>query len=184
MIESVHLELLRTAGAAENPHSGRSLFEHLESVSRLLREWGAPEHVCIAGLFHSIYGTESYPIKTVDSGRRDEVRAVIGKRAEELAHLFCTSERSSFFTTIEDLEPKLKAAAEDIQTPVSPETLQALIEMEVANVVEFIPHRQDTPMKLINYYTYLFGLDDRYMSAKARQAYTEAFEAVREGHVS
>lgn len=48
-------------------HSGRTFFAHLKGTHDLLRDWGNPEPVCIAGLFHSIYGTwhfrhQAFPI--------------------------------------------------------------------------------------------------------------------------
>ena len=40
-------------------HTGSASFdEHLKGVQAVLRYWNAPEYLCSAGLFHSIYGTE------------------------------------------------------------------------------------------------------------------------------
>ena len=42
-------------------HTGAAAFdEHLTGVQSVLRQWGAEEAVCDAGLFHSIYGTEGF----------------------------------------------------------------------------------------------------------------------------
>ena len=49
--------------------------------------------MCDAGLFHSAYGTEYFPVdQDVD---RDEVRAVIGDEAEAIAHAWCTIRRDT-----------------------------------------------------------------------------------------
>src|SRR4029077_20396088 len=55
-----------------------------------------PEDVCRAGMFHSIYGTEKFQGFILPLERRDEVRALIGERAERLAYLNCAMDRASF----------------------------------------------------------------------------------------
>ena len=47
-------------------------------------------------MFHSIYGTEMFQGFTLPLERRDEVRALIGDRAERLAYLNCAMDRASF----------------------------------------------------------------------------------------
>ena len=54
------VEYLKEIGCAEQKHSGRSLLHHLVGVSKLLSERGASDTLCIAGLFHSIYGTSHF----------------------------------------------------------------------------------------------------------------------------
>ena len=76
-----------TSITSDIEHSGISLASHLLGVYSFLRLAKAPEYVCLAGLFHSIYGTEFY-----DAGikiDRTHVRNYIGKEAEELVFLFC-----------------------------------------------------------------------------------------------
>ena len=51
------LKLINSWGAKEVAHSGRTLLDHLFGVHNLLAEWGAAPKLCLAGLFHSIYGT-------------------------------------------------------------------------------------------------------------------------------
>ena len=46
-------------------HSERTLLDHLSGTCRLLESWSCPHTVCVAGLFHSVYGTSSF-----DRGRR------------------------------------------------------------------------------------------------------------------
>ena len=76
-----------TSITSDIEHSGISLASHLLGVYSFLRLAKAPEYVCLAGLFHSIYGTEFY-----DAGikiDRTHVRNYIGKEAEVLVFLFC-----------------------------------------------------------------------------------------------
>ena len=67
---------------------------HLLGTRRLLNEWGERPALCDAGLFHSAYGTEYFPHSTPVS--RDEVSAVIGDEAEQIAWWWCTVRRDTF----------------------------------------------------------------------------------------
>jgi hypothetical protein len=42
--------------------TGEDFLSHLTGVEAVLRDWGEPEPVCLAGLFHSIYGTEGFQV--------------------------------------------------------------------------------------------------------------------------
>jgi hypothetical protein len=50
--------------------------------------WECDKDIVLAGLCHSIYGTDSYHTVTIDHSMRDEVRELIGERAEALAWEF------------------------------------------------------------------------------------------------
>jgi hypothetical protein len=83
-------------GVEQVPHTHKSYLAHLIAVFRSLESQGSPEDVCRAGMFHSIYGTERFQGFTLPLERRDEVRALIGDRAEYLAYLNCAMNRASF----------------------------------------------------------------------------------------
>jgi hypothetical protein len=70
------------------PHSGATLFHHLLGTYRILRSWGCEESLCIAGLFHSVYGTPAYRGGVLPKNRRFELINVIGVAAEALVHRF------------------------------------------------------------------------------------------------
>jgi len=88
------LDLLKRLGFGELEHDSHVPFlSHLVGTRRVLVEWGERPAVCDAGLFHSAYGTEYFPVdEPVD---RSEVRAVIGEEAEEIAHAWCTIRRDT-----------------------------------------------------------------------------------------
>jgi (p)ppGpp synthase/HD superfamily hydrolase len=88
MIHNV-IEFLLDNGASDNDHSGRSLLDHLIGVAEILMSWKCDKDIVLAGLCHSIYGTDSYHTVTVDPSMRVEVQALIGQRAELLAWEFC-----------------------------------------------------------------------------------------------
>ena len=86
---STKIDFLESIGCGETMHSGRTLLEHLIGVYKVLDEGFAPLHVCDAGLFHSVYGTAYFKPKTISLDKRDIVKEIIGKDAENLAFMFC-----------------------------------------------------------------------------------------------
>ena len=89
-------DFLVEMGVEQVPHTDKSYLAHLIAVYRLLESQGYPQDVCRAGMFHSIYGTEKFQGFTLPFDRRDEIRALIGDRAERLAYLNCAMDRPSF----------------------------------------------------------------------------------------
>lgn len=145
MIDPSHLHLLQELSADENAHSGRTLLDHLRGTYDLLVAWGNTDDVCVGGLFHSIYGTEYYTLQSASLDRRAEVAAIIGERAEQLAYLFCATSRPEFFDQAGAAEPVLTHRADQTPIPVTPATIDALIEIEVANLVEQLDPTHLTP---------------------------------------
>jgi len=77
---------------ATTPHGRNgSLKVHLFRTYEILCTEKAEEAVCLAGLFHSIYGTTHYKVKSVSN--REVIRSLIGERAERLVWLFCQWDR-------------------------------------------------------------------------------------------
>jgi hypothetical protein len=93
-------------GVAEIPHTHKSYLGHLIAVCRYLESQGFAQDVCLAGMFHSIYGTELFQGFKLPLERRGEVRDLIGERAERIAYLNCAMDRASFDRAVEqDTEP-------------------------------------------------------------------------------
>src|ERR1700761_8870365 len=68
-------------------HRNKTFYQHLFNVYTYLKEHGASEEVCDAGLFHSVYGTEIYEFQD-NRITREVVRGFIGDYAEELVFVF------------------------------------------------------------------------------------------------
>ena len=82
-------------------HNGEEAFDaHLVGVQSVLRSWDAPEHLCNAALFHSIYGTEGFQGFKLPLTHRDEISQLIGADAERLAWIFCMVDRASVDATV------------------------------------------------------------------------------------
>lgn len=87
-------ELLQRLGFRELMHDSHVPFlSHLLGTRRVLVGWGERPALCDAGLFHSVYGTEYFqPDEPAD---RDDVRAIVGAEAEEIAWAWCTIRRDT-----------------------------------------------------------------------------------------
>jgi hypothetical protein len=135
VIPPKHKDFLLAQGANATHHSGYTLWDHLVGVHRILSVCGSPIDICIAGLFHSVYGTQSFKPSTVDKSRRSEVQTLIGPYAESLVWAFCTLPRPRL------LEISLKQntfdwlAKLDISTDAT-QFAQDLIRLECANLLE------------------------------------------------
>lgn len=95
--EADKLAFLNGVGAGGVAHTGNGKFDaHLLGVRRVMMSW-VPDDLALAdaGLFHSVYGTEGFQGFTLPYERRDDVRALIGERAERLVWIFCVVDRLS-----------------------------------------------------------------------------------------
>jgi hypothetical protein len=125
MIRPEHEMALKDAlGADDMSHKrAHTLWDHLKGTHDLLESWGAAEHVCLAGLFHSIYSTQQYPQQCLEPTLDNRVLIVklIGEKAEFLAYVFHKSDRLLF------LDMGHHEASQD---------LKDLLEIECANLLE------------------------------------------------
>lgn len=129
------LEFLLFKGAEQAAHLNGSLLAHLQGTRDLLVSWGCDDHVCVAGLFHSVYGTSIYDHQAIEFNERHLVQACIGTRGEELAFLFCVAQRPKAF--LEALDTLVMNSRLDGMSYVLDEPkLTELIEIECANLIE------------------------------------------------
>ena len=70
------------------PHSGKNFFDHCVNVYNILNNCGFDEDVCFAGLFHSIYGNDIFTTGKQLNASREDVKNIIGERAENLVYKF------------------------------------------------------------------------------------------------
>ena len=140
-------------GIEDIPHTEKSYLAHLIAVYRLLETHGYDEDVCRAGMFHSIYGTEKFQGFTLPLDRRDEVRALIGDRAERLAYFNCAMDRSSFDRALERPEPPYPIA--DRITGESVELSQAdfddLCRVHLYDWLEQVPRSREWDYRRASY---------------------------------
>jgi len=130
-------DYLVSLGTETVPHTGTYFLSHLIGVYRDLKEWGCPEHLYIAGLFHSIYGTEAFQRFSLPVDKRDEVRALIGERAERLTYINCALTRESLDASLAAGGPaRLWDRFLDAPLEVTDEEFTELITMHLCDRLE------------------------------------------------
>jgi hypothetical protein len=181
MVTAAMLALLDAMGVNDARPGQRPLMAHLEGTRAVLARWGSSTDICLAGLFHSVYGAEGGRARDRDANlaRREEVRALIGPPAEELAYLYAACERRSLFTntpgaatlTITDL-------FEQREVPVAEVTLRALLEIEAANMVEGPAERITYPDSLVAQIKTAFERARPFVTPRAYEELAERFRAI------
>jgi hypothetical protein len=131
------IEFLIDNGVDENTHSERTLLEHLTGTASLLMDWGCSNDIVYAGLCHSIYGTDSYHTVTIDPSKRDEVRALIGEKAEALAWEFGNRKnpRLNSFIDNDEVDLVIIECANLIEQKVDPYMLAAALDIKLPPIV-------------------------------------------------
>ncbi|WP_024906020.1 GNAT family N-acetyltransferase [Robbsia andropogonis] len=122
-------------GAGQVSHSGRTFLDHLIGVENMLKRWECDVDVQSAGLFHSVYGTNRFKTTLVGVHARPLVAQLIGREAEELAFLFCSSQRPQAWLDA-CATGKLMDRHTAKSKAVSKALLGRLIEIECANLIE------------------------------------------------
>ena len=118
-------------------HSGRDFYTHLKGTHDLLRAWKNPEPVCLAGLFHSIYGTSHFRHAAFPIVKRDVIRDLIGEEAEFLAYVFCVAQRpEAFLAQAGSPETAIRDHHAGALIRLQSATLNQLLEIEAANLLE------------------------------------------------
>jgi hypothetical protein len=134
------LSRLDRFGISAIPHTQSSLKDHLQATHDLLRAWDCPRNLCLAGLCHSIYGTEGFSIAPTTLEDREALRDLIGKGAESTAYLFGAHVRNSLW---ENLERERDFSVEDRflgrRVAISERELSDLYTLTLANWLEQRP---------------------------------------------
>lgn len=178
-VDASHIALLEELGAHVTSHSRRTLLAHLRGTHDLLAEWGNEPHVCIAGLFHSVYGTYVFDKRAADLSKRGQIRDVIGPDAERLVHLFCVTDRRCFYEHLSESRFYLRDIVDDRNLDFDQDTLAALIEIEVANMLEQIPRRSRNKARhAAEWYGDVFSRSRDILSPLAAEAAERCFSAV------
>jgi hypothetical protein len=140
------LRFLRSAAAHEADHSGKDLLKHLTNTYRILRRWGCPEYLCVAGLFHSVYGTEAFRHATFALGQRQLIRDRIGPEAEHATYLYCIANRWSLYENLDrEARYSLRTFRDGTTIPISRKCLADLMALDLANSLEQLSRIPLTP---------------------------------------
>lgn len=126
----------------DRPHSKSYLYNHLKGTHDILVRLGQPEYVCLAGLFHSVYGTCFFDGNL--NTDRDRIRDIIGIEAEELVFRFCDIEDRTNFL---------------VHTDETSDIIRDLLVIEYANLLEQEPR---IPHKTTQLPSVIYVLDTKY----------------------
>lgn len=131
-------------------HSSCSLKQHLIATCNILERWDLPEDVCRAGLFHSIYGTETF--RGVEIKDRDKIKSVIGEVAEQCVYWFCCLERDSLLKNLPDSkEASIKDRFTGEKISLTREQCSAMFQILAANFLEQGPRCSERYVKSYSY---------------------------------
>jgi hypothetical protein len=130
-------EFLVSLGTDSVAHSGSVFMSHLVGVYDYLKSWNCPEHVMVAGLFHSIYGTDSFDSFSLALTCRDELRRVVGQHAERLVYVFSAVTWPSFQSSVMTNNTRhLRDRFTNSALVVTRQEFKDLLWIHLANVLE------------------------------------------------
>lgn len=164
------IEHLKQLNAHFCHHSGCSFLSHLIGTYKLLRDWKAPEAVCLAGLYHSIYGTQTFRESLAQISQRDEIELIIGNKAEKLAYYFCLRDEKHFWSNLNRTANfSLKDRFRNQEIPLTEQEFRNLLEICLADHLE-----------QMHYWSNPYWLKDRFLKSKSflrSQAYNAFLRA-------
>src|SRR5579859_4901195 len=128
-------------------HSKRTLLDHLIGTYNLLQGWNATESVCLAGLFHSVYGTEGFRATLSAIPDRRIIAEIIGQEAEAFAWLFGIRTNQSFWDQVRVLikQPDVSTLTlvnrlTEEPVPCTRDEMLNLIDIVIANAMDQALH--------------------------------------------
>jgi hypothetical protein len=162
---------LHALGAAGFAHVNGTLEPHLRETERLLRRWGNREVVCVAGLYHAVYGTGGIAGHLVGLDAREAIAAVIGVEAERLAYLYGACNRERFHPRIGTrLQNRFVDRFTNSEYAITDGMLCDFCEITVANELELALGNADFKRRHAEALTELFSRMHGLISAGARSA--------------
>jgi hypothetical protein len=135
--------VLAERGAQEIDHPGGNLLDHLVRTGALLRSWGAPVELTLAGLAHAAYGTDGFPTGLFGLDERDAVVQVVGPMAEAIVYRYASCERAF---TLPGIGQSADVAFRDRFTGeveiVHSTAVKQFAELTMANELELLRHSE------------------------------------------
>ena len=94
------ISFLKSCRAHQIAHVNGYLLAHLEGTFNLLNVWGNTAELCLAGLCHTVYGTDGFEARFLDISQRRELSNLIGPKAERLVYFYASCDRSHLYPQI------------------------------------------------------------------------------------
>lgn len=130
-------QALLALGADRIPHTRGSLAAHLQGTARLLGRWGNRDALCLAGLYHAVYGTAGFEPALSSVTGRSRIAAIIGAEAEAIVYLYGACDRGVFHPRIGGAE-RLRFADRFARSEysITEAQLRDFCELTLANEIE------------------------------------------------
>ncbi|MDJ0650680.1 MAG: hypothetical protein QNJ60_18460 [Xenococcaceae cyanobacterium MO_188.B19] len=183
--QSQLIDLLIDLNTDSSSHSQGTLIDHLQNTYELLKQWNNPNYVCLAGLFHSIYGTQIYKKQTLGLQERNLIKEAIGIEAEYLVYLFCIMHRGYFYNHLHSNE--VRSSQDGTHILISEKTKRNLCEILVANELEQQKRKMQKleldnnlsklSLKMTKISTIMSRVES-FISADAKEYFKENFEKI------
>jgi len=125
---------LNKIGATNKTHKRGSLTNHLLGTYDLLKKVGQPEHVCLAGGAHSVYGTNIFTESCLDKQDTAELLDIIGPTALRLVQLFESVDRPTVLNDAIETKNTTLMLTGGGTVQVTAEELYSLSVIEAANL--------------------------------------------------
>jgi hypothetical protein len=138
--------LLTERGAAELPHviAGTTLLDHFERTEQLLRSWGNPEPVCLAGLCHAAYSSDGFEGQVVDHTGRETIAQVAGRKVEAIVYLYGSCDGDRVYPQIGHTWPvRFRDRFDGSERDLALDEVRVFCELKFANALELLASRPD-----------------------------------------
>jgi hypothetical protein len=136
---------LRDGGAQSIVHPHGTLFEHLVGTEQLLRVWGCPDTLALAGLTHAVYGTDGFAPHLLEWRERHLLVERVGAEVEGVVYLYASCDRAATYPQLaKDGPVAFRDRFTDRTFELSPSALQDFVDLTLANEIEIAaPGRGD-----------------------------------------
>lgn len=172
---------LEKLGVGEFVHLNGSLKSHLHGTYELLNNWGNPEYVCDAGLYHASYGTQpmkkfGIAHKEYSESDRADIEKIIGKDAENLVYLYGACDRDYFYPQIGSNRPIYRDRFNQSESILPINVIKDLLEITIANELQMCISDPSFMSKNREWFIELF---DRFEGIVSENAYTFYYETFK-----
>jgi hypothetical protein len=179
-VNTEHLERalrgLAELGATELEHVNGDLAQHLKGTYTLLAEWDNSEPLCLAGLYHAVYGTAGFPAQLLPLERRSDIVAAIGVEAEELVYFYAACDRQyTYEQIISEAHPRYRDRFSNETYIPKRSLLVSFCELTLANELEIVSNNSDFGERFRVEYIRLFAKFRGLVSERAFKTYLDIF---------
>ncbi|MGK7892781.1 MAG: DUF6817 domain-containing protein [Xenococcus sp. (in: cyanobacteria)] len=131
------MEFLIDLNADSILHSSTTLLRHLVGTYQLLKKWEVTDYVSLAGLYHSIYGTQTFKKFLINPQERDKLREIIDSKSEKLVYYFYIQNKKDFFSNLNQTNSfAIKNRLNNSTISLTKEEFTDLLRIRLADYIE------------------------------------------------